>query len=222
MKSIKTKEMNNKRCLIISGGSFSTLSPDELEADYVIACDRGLEYADRYGIKPDVIVGDFDSVSTEILAGIDDRGARILRYPKEKDDTDTLIAIKLALSEGFGDLVIVCALGGRTDHTYANFQAAHYAAREGAFVRICASNEDIFVFCDSEAVIPRRDNASLSVFSLDNRSEAVCIRGTKYELEDAILDNTFPIGVSNEFREEQAAISVRKGSLMVIVHCSPG
>ena len=140
-----------------------------------------------------------------------------MRYTRGNDDTDTLIAVKHALSEDFDELIIVCALGGRMDHTYANIQAAHYAARKDVTVRICDTDEEILVFSNSKVSIPRRDNASLSVFALDNRCEGVCIRGTKYELSDAVLYNTFPVGVSNEFRGKKAAISVRKGSLMVIM-----
>ena len=219
-KQNRQSSTDSDRCLIISGGRFINLPKEKLGASYVIACDKGLEYADKYGILPDVITGDFDSVSGDVLEGMADRSALILRYPKEKDDTDTLIAVKHALSKGYRELVIICAMGNRTDHAFANLQTAHYAAKEGALVRIYDDEEEIIVFCDSTVTINQRENAYLSVFSLDERSEGVDIKGTKYELEDAVLTNTFPVGVSNEFSEEQAAISVRKGSLLVIIRTS--
>lgn len=211
------KSNNNRRCLIISGGKFNNPGPEMLKADYIIACDKGIEYADELGIRPDVIAGDFDSVSGEAGNNIENRGALVLRFPREKDDTDTLIAVKHALSKGYGELILVCALGNRLDHTLANLQTAHYAAREGALVRLYDDNEEIIAFSNSSVVIPRKENTSLSVFSLDDKSEGVCITGAMYELDNAVLSNTFPIGVSNEFKEEQAAISVGNGSLMVIM-----
>ncbi len=206
-----------KRCLIIAGGRFSAIESERLKADYVIACDKGAEYAGKYGIRPNIITGDMDSVSPEALGIAEEGDIPILRYPKEKDDTDTLIAVKHALSDGYREIVLVCALGNRLDHEFANIQAAHFAAKEGALVKFYDDKEEIIVFSDSGVTIPASVNVSVSVFSLDDRSEGVCISGTKYEVNDAVLTNTFPIGVSNEFKEKQAAISVRKGSLMVIM-----
>ncbi|MCR5602952.1 MAG: thiamine diphosphokinase [Lachnospiraceae bacterium] len=224
------KEYNNinidKKCLIISGGRFANIPRQRLRADYVIACDKGLEYAEKYLIKPDVIVGDFDSVSDNLREGLDERDALIMRYPKEKDDTDTLIAVKYALSEGYRNIIIVCALGNRTDHLLANLQTAHYAAKKGAIVRFIDEYEEIIAFSNTETTIKKEiiDNIQdqnnsiyLSVFSLDDRSEGVSITGTKYEITDAVLTNTFPIGVSNEFKDKEAAISVKNGSLLVMI-----
>ena len=250
---------NGKTCLIISGGSFAKLPGQRLKADYVIACDKGLEYADKYGIKPDVIAGDFDSVPADLGKDIDKRDALILRYPKEKDDTDTLIAVKYALGKGYRNIILVCALGNRTDHLLANLQTAHYAAKEGAIVRFIDEYEEIVAFSNSEIIIKneitgqdgitsnnrsiqtiselsdknniwnakdsqnknnmenKENRVFLSVFSLDDRCEGVNITGTKYEIKDAVLTNTFPVGVSNEFKDKEAAISVRKGSLLVMI-----
>ena len=223
-KADRTGKINNAEraknsiCLIISGGSFCDLPREVLKADYVIACDKGVEYADRYGIEPDILIGDFDSVSGDTLDSIDDRSVPVMRYPKEKDYTDTFIAVKHALDEGYRELVLVCAMGGRTDHAFANIQTAHYAAKKGAIVRIYDVKEEMIVFNNTHVIINEGAlRRNMSVFSLDDRCEGVSIKGTKYELDDAVLTNSFPIGVSNEFKKKQAAISVKKGSLLVIV-----
>ena len=152
--SENNNKTDDKVCLIISGGR--PVSPEGVAADYVIACDSGLDNADRYGIVPDLVVGDFDSVSKGNLKKIEEQGnlnrekgapeINYMRYPKEKDDTDTMIAVKHALKMGFLHIKIICALGGRADHSTANIQAAHFAANRGAVVEIIDENSSYTVF----------------------------------------------------------------------------
>ena len=109
--------------LIISGGDYFPI-PD-LSCDYVIACDLGYLHAEKMGIRPDLILGDFDS------APVPDGKIPVEQHPVRKDDTDTMLAVKKALSLGYADLVMACAFGGRLDHAYANIQAGAYAAEQG-------------------------------------------------------------------------------------------
>ncbi len=217
-----------KVCLIISGGR--PVCPEGLAADYVIACDSGLDNADRYGIVPDLVVGDFDSVSSGNLRKIEEegngrekdaqgdaQGINYIRYPKEKDDTDTMIAVKHALKMGFLRIKIICAFGGRADHSAANIQTAHFAADRGAVVEIIDENSSCTIFKDREMIFDRKEGCYLSVFSLSDKSRKVSILGTKYEVRDCELTNDFPLGVSNEFVNEKAAVSVKDGCLMVII-----
>lgn len=105
-----------KRCIIISGGERSEITGIN-EGDFIIACDRGYEYAVNAHIVPDLAVGDFDSFSGKI-----EPGTVIREYPSEKDDTDTMIAVRYAVEHGFEEIAMFCALGGRLDHTYATFK----------------------------------------------------------------------------------------------------
>ena len=102
---------------------------------FVIAADQGLRYLEEAGITPDLIVGDFDSL------GIVPQGANVVRHPVEKDDTDMMLAVKTGLARGYRTFVLYGGLGGRLDHTYANFQTLTYLARHGAVsvqsCRIC-------------------------------------------------------------------------------------
>ena len=204
-------------CLIISGGKFADIDICGMGACYVISCDSGLDHADRYGIRVDIVVGDYDSISGKNREKIEQNKVKYISYPKEKDDTDTLIAVKHALEHGYRNIDIVCAFGGRMDHSFANIQTAYYAARAGAVVRMPDENEEIYVFSNTGIELERRENSMLSVFSLSERSAGVNIKGTKYELSDAVLTSDYPLGVSNEFKDEKAAVSVGNGSLMVII-----
>ena len=112
-------------CAIISGGEYSPMD-DIKAAEYIIACDRGYSYAKRSGIVPDLLLGDFDSYTGNLP-----EGAAVERLPREKDDTDTMHAVRRALELGFTRISLYCALGGRLDHLLANLQAASYAAERG-------------------------------------------------------------------------------------------
>lgn len=200
----------NKICAVISGGEYSGLNGIE-KADYVIACDKGYEYAIKNDITPDILVGDFDSYSGVIPVNIP-----VLDLPVEKDDTDTLAALRHALSLGYGEIVIYCALGGRTDHMLANIQAAAFAVKNGATVHILGTKTEITVLSGSKIIIPKKAGYSLSVFSITDKSDGVTISGVKYPLTNAEISNTFPIGVSNEWIGN-AEISVKNGILAIVI-----
>ena len=112
-------------------------------------------------------------------------------------------------------LILVCALGGRLDHTLANIQNAASAAAEGANVTILDECEEITFLTGGTLRLPRRKGWGLSVFSLTDRCTGVCLRGVKYRLEDAVLTNRVPLGVSNEFAAPEAEISLTQGILMI-------
>lgn len=201
-----------KHCLIISGGAFSVPEESAVKnADCIIACDKGFDYAKKMGIMPDLIMGDFDSASEE-----PPQGARTIRFKKEKDDTDTMCAVKYALEQGFSTIVIACAFGGRFDHTFANIQTAAYAAENGARTTLLGDGEKAFVFKDSSITVEQKAGFSLSVFSLTEHSSGVYENGTKYTLDDAHMHCTCPLGVSNEWIENKAEIGVKNGILLVV------
>ena len=206
-----------KTCLIISGGEFAKLSPEYLKADYVIACDKGLDHAGKYGIEPDIVIGDYDSVSPENLDKIKNGEVKSIRYPKEKDDTDTMIAMKHALSLGFKEIRMVCVFGKRMDHAIANIQTAHYGAEKGARVYMYDEKTEVIVFSSGVLNITKREGRNLSVFSLTDFCRGVTVKGTRYELEGGDLTNSFPLGQSNEFVEDHAKISLETGVIMVVV-----
>lgn len=200
----------DRRCVIITGGSFSPLTNIK-NTDFIIACDKGYEYAQQAGLRPDLLVGDFDS-----YAGSIDSTLTTQRYQPEKDDTDTMIALRYAVAHGYRDIVLFCALGGRLDHLYGNLQGAAFAVTHGCRVEINDQNTHFYFLQNGTIRLPRRDGFSLSVFSFTDQCEDVSIRGAKYPLEHATLTNTFPLGVSNEWVDE-VEISVGNGILMVVL-----
>ncbi len=230
-------------CLLVSGGEYAELPRDAEKAEYVIACDRGWQHALRMGIRPDLIVGDFDSAPIPGESGGPyssvprDEGGRtpsdafkegaaavecsfaditVERVPTRKDDTDTMIAARRALETGYGDIVICCAFGGRLDHVMANLQTPAFLAIRGARVRLLGAETDALVYGGRTERFPRRDGWSLSVFAVSDVCEDVAISGTKYDCEKQVLRNTFPLGVSNVWTSEKAEVSVGNGIIMVM------
>lgn len=200
----------NDLCLLISGGEFSPIPQELYHAAFVIACDRGWQHAQRMGLRPDRIVGDFDSSPPPETA------IPVERAPKRKDDTDTLLAARRALEKGYRELAICCAFGGRLDHTLANLQAAAFLVTQGARVRLLGTDTDASAFTAGTERFPRRAGWSLSVFALSDVCEGVTIRGTEYDCENVTLNNAFPLGISNEWASDEAVISVKRGILLVM------
>lgn len=199
-----------KICAVISGGELSPTDGIE-NAEFVIACDKGYEYAKTGGITPDLVIGDFDSCGISV-----DRAIKTVKLPIEKDDTDTLFAIKTAIKKGYKKICVYSALGGRFDHTLANLQAAAYAAEKGCTVDLFGNGEIITVFAKTTLKIEKKQGFSLSVFSLSDECDGVSIKGVKYPLDNFKVTSRFPIGVSNEWVDDFAEITVRQGIAAVV------
>ncbi len=196
-------------CLIVSGGEECPL-PEELRAARcVIACDRGYEYAAKWDLTPDLVIGDFDSAEPPT-------GVSVERAPTRKDDTDTMLAVRRALKLGYREIAIVCAFGGRFDHALANLQSGAFVVAHGGRARLYGADTEALVFSGGRERIPRRDGWSLSLFALSDRCEGVNVRGTKFTCEDAEITNAFPVGVSNVWEAEEAEIEMQSGVLAVI------
>ena len=199
-------------CLIISGAPECYFPVSFTRADYVIACDAGYVHAQRADIVPDVIIGDFDSYTGDLPGGVE-----IIRTKPEKDDTDTMMALKLAIRRGYRRIMLVGALGGRVDHMLANISLVAFAAEKGADLQIVDGHHQIFAVRNGRRRVPRSTWRNLSVFAFDTECKGVTLRGVKYPLENAVLTNTFALGVSNEFTEDVAEISVESGILIVVL-----
>ncbi|MCI8442468.1 MAG: thiamine diphosphokinase [Provencibacterium sp.] len=208
-----------KKGLIVAAGS--PVSPELLrklsaESCRVVAVDGGYRHCRAAGIHPDCLWGDMDSLHPELLAGAAAEGVKVERIPCEKDDTDTLYALRRLQEEGMKAVDIVCALGGRLDHLAANLQTLLYAAHTGTACRLVDDGAIAEALLPGEHLLQQEGFPIFSLFSLGERCEGVTIRGAKYPLSDYCMKNDFPIGVSNAFLEMQAQVSFRSGALLLI------
>lgn len=201
------------KCLIVSGGEYSSYICDE-HYDLTIAVDKGYIYSKQLGIQPDVLMGDFDSFCGTLPEG--DSTMEVLKFPVEKDDTDTMLAIREAIKRGCDRATIICGLGGRVDHTLANIQSLVFGAQHGIHCEILSDRERIWVFTGGLAQIPRREGYNLSLLSLSDKCEGVTIKGAKYCCENMTISNAFPIGHGNSWMDETIILEMKDGILAVI------
>ena len=200
-----------KRCFIFAAGSFYGLREAPKAGDVIIAADAGFRLCRELGLTPDLLLGDFDSM--EEPKDFD----HLIRVPVEKDDTDSMLAVREGLREGCTQFCLHGGTGGkRLDHTLANFQALLYLRRHGA--RGDLYDDD---FCwtaiENETLTLERqvDWGIVSLFPQDGAAEGVTLTGLQYPLTDARLTPDVGLAVSNHFLAEQAVITVRKGALLV-------
>lgn len=199
------------RCFIFAAGTFFGLRERPAPGDLVLAADAGYRTCLEHHIVPNLLLGDFDSMDQPADF------ANVRRVPVEKDDTDTMLAVKTALDHGCGTICIYGGTGGkRLDHTLANLQSLLYIRRRGArgylydddFVWTVLENESLTIEKTVEWGL-------FSAFCLGDRAEGVDETGFQYPLENATLTPEFPLGVSNHILEDTATVTVRRGTLAV-------
>ena len=176
--------------------------------DMVIAADGGYAALQALGITPHLVVGDFDSL------GYVPESEDVIRHPVRKADTDTLLAIRLGLEQGYRSFVITGSVGGRLDHTIANVQTLLFLMQHGA--RGLLYGDGTAVTSVRNGSITLQGKGLFSVFALDPIVTGVQLDGVAYPLRDGVLTYDFPLGASNEFGEGPACIGAENGTLLVI------
>lgn len=199
-----------ERCVIISASPVFD-NKEISKSDYVIICDGGYSHACINGIKGDVLIGDFDSFQGKIPNEIE-----IVFSKPEKDDTDTMLAVRYGLNRGFLNFLILGGTGGRIDHQMANISTLAFIAEKGGIGELSDKKNRIRIIKNRSINIKKRPGWSLSVFSFSDESKGVQLSGVKYPLKDSTLTNCFPLGVSNEIVDESAHVEVNNGVLLII------
>ncbi len=200
----------NNICYIVSAGDCTGINILKEKNDLVIAVDGGYRYLEKAGITPDVAMGDFDSL------GFVPNGENVIVHSPMKDDTDTMLAIKYGIEKGYKEFVIFGALGGRLDHTIANLMVVSYLSAHNCKCTIIDDNVIIRNVFNGELILEKKESGVFSVFSLQDEAVGVTIKGAKYEADNVIMTNDFPVGISNEFIGAEVHIRVDKGQLIVI------
>ena len=201
----------NKICCIV--GSVNCKNIYLPKNCYIIAADKGYELLKNQGILPDLTVGDFDSLEYTPA------DTEILQHPVEKDDTDTMLAIKEGFARGFKFFILYGCVGGeRIEHTIANLQALTYIASQGGMGFLVEDETAITAIHNSKLMFDARERGDISVFCLGGDAEGVNIKGLHYELTNATLTAAFPLGVSNRFEGKASFVSVKSGTLHIIWH----
>lgn len=184
----------------------------------IIVCDRGLEALYKLKIIPNHVVGDFDSVSPEILEFYKKQSQIIFHtYHPEKDNTDTDIALKLAIRLKSSKITIMGALGKRMDHAIANIHILKDALEANISCQIIDVHNRIYLI--NKEITLEKDKIYgkyVSLIPLTSEVEGITLTGFKYPLENYTLPIGTSLGISNEIIEDRAHVEMKKGILIVI------
>lgn len=218
------------RTVIIGGGSLDSevaiRTIGTRDDCYIIAADRGVDYCRLLDVRPDVIIGDFDSVSEGtkmILPEYEKEGITVIRLNPIKDDTDLEAALDLAMKQqADGDIYILAATGTRIDHVLGNLSLLKRARVRGRTAILVDRMNRIRMISSGESVrISKSEQYGkyVSLVPLFGPCEGVSASGVFYPLDNATVgkgEYYYTLTISNEITADEAQISVGHGDLLVI------
>ena len=202
-----------RRCVIVGGADISNY--DRIIAhiksdDFVIFCDSGLKHMEKLAVKPSLIVGDFDSHENPQL------DIETIVLPCEKDDTDTVFAVKEAIRRGYTDFLLIGVIGARLDHTLGNVYILDYLDELGLKGKIIDDYSEMELVSRESAYI-EDSYAFFSLINITGMAKGITIENAKYLLNDVEITCGYQYGVSNEVISGQTAkVSVKEGKLLLI------
>lgn len=206
------------KAIIICSGEIKDISiiqKNITAGDIVICADGGYRHAEKAGILPNYLIGDFDSIKVEALNSAVAKGTKVIKHPPEKDQTDTELAVLLAISLHADEILLLGAIGSRFDHVLANIHLLVKGIQAGKKITITDSNNEITLISAKGHFysIPG------DIFSLLPMTEVVTgitTSGLKYPLKDGTMELGAPYGVSNEATGDEVIIEISSGLLLVI------
>jgi len=202
-----------KRCVIIGGAqiiNYDKIKEHLNKDDFNIFCDSGLRHEEELKLKPDLIVGDFDSYKNP------DTDIETIVLPCEKDDTDTVYAVKEALKRGFDEFLLIGVVGARLDHTLGNVSILLMLDSAGKKAKIVDDYSEMEIVSDKPVFI---DNSFLyfSLLNISGLARGIDIENAKYPLKNAEITCEYQYGISNEVLPGKLAkVSLKEGRLLLI------
>ncbi|WP_309568566.1 thiamine diphosphokinase [Paenibacillus sp. sptzw28] len=209
--------LSTNRILIFTGGrlgpwALSHITPEDL----LIGADGGALFLVSHGMRPNIALGDFDSVTPEQLALIEAQSDEIIACdPIDKDYTDTELAWRLALTKHPHQIMLFGALGSRFDHSLANIHLLRSAAESGVDAAIVDEN-NLIQLTTNELVLTDNNFPYVSLLPLSTTVTGITLSGFRYPLHDAALEIGQSLGISNVLSGRQGLIRIREGLLLVI------
>lgn len=202
-----------RRCVIVGGAdinNYAFIRENLNRDDFVIYCDSGLKHMAGLQARPGLIVGDFDSHENPHL------DVETIVLPCEKDDTDTVFAVKEAVKRSFENFLLIGVVGARLDHSLANVSILLYLDSLGKKGSIIDDYSEMEIVSDKPVCIGN-EYAFFSLMNITGMAKGITVRGAKYPLENAEITCEYQYGISNEvLGGEGAVVSVASGKLLLI------
>ena len=198
-------------CHIVGAAPLDGRLPKVRGGDLLIAADAGYAALAAAGLRPDLVIGDFDSL------GAPPEHPNVITHSPVKDDTDLILALRWALDRGWRRFEIYGALGGeRLDQTAASFQTLRWLLAQGARGVLVGGGWNVAAVEHGSLRFPPETKGRLAVFCAGPDCKGVTLRGLEYTLDNAAVTGSYPLGVSNRFIGETAEIAVTDGTLYVM------
>lgn len=214
-----------KKIVIITGGRVSSDFIRETLLSYkpavLIASDRGIMVLEELGLIPDYLVGDFDSGEHEVVEKyrslFETEGRPIIKgFQPEKDETDTALAVSLALGLSPSEILILGGTGTRLDHTLANVGLLMQILERGVKGYLCDEYNLISLHDEDLSLAYRKCSYPFfSLLAFGGPVSDLRIQGAKYELDAYTLFPDDGLCVSNEFLGKKVNISFKEGRLLL-------
>lgn len=205
-----------KKAIILINGNLSKVPQLKklLKVNNLIICaDGGAEYAYKQNILPNIIIGDLDSLSTELKTYYENKRVEFIQYPTQKDMTDAELAINYAMMRNADEIIICGLLGDRLDHILANMFYLAKIAQKRPLVILEGKNSLYFV--SSSITIHGKKGDELSLIPLTHECEGVTTQGLQYTLQHEQLSLGTTRGISNVFLNETCSVTLTKGTLLI-------
>lgn len=184
--------------------------------DYIVCADGGANHSYNMGIIPDYIIGDLDSIYSEIIEFYKLKDVKFEKFPSKKDETDAEICVYLASKLNAKEIDFIGALGGRLDHMIANINLLYYVRNKGIYTKIISEYEDIHIAINEEITINGDIGDTISVIPLNGDAKGVTLENLEYPLNNYDMKFYLPLGISNVMLDEKCSVKVEQGSLIII------
>ena len=207
-----------KTTLIVANGrenSKEFITSLTKKADFIIGVDGGIGVLLKYQIKADVAIGDFDSLNLKLLRELEKKKIPIMRFPKDKDSSDTELAIRFAIRKGFQNFILTGMLGKRTDHLLFNISALLFLNKQNKHCVIKEEDEEIYI-TSSIAQINTKRGEIISIYPLTMQSTMLETKGLKYKLKNHSIKKYRTLTLSNVATSEKVIIKVKSGTVLII------
>lgn len=207
-----------KTLIVSNGEALSSLKLKKIsqEVNLIICADGGAKHLLKNDIIPDVLIGDFDSISKLDLDIMNKKNVELVKYPVKKDKTDTELAMDFALEKKTDEIIFVGATGSRLDHTIANIMLLYQLMKKGVKGKIIDNNNEITIVND-ELTIKRENNSFVSVIPLFGSKPKVTLSGFDYDTEKVEFEFGSTLGISNKVKKNEGKIKVDNGVCLVTI-----